>query len=125
MSEARPRILLVEDSDAIRMAFTVLLEESGYDVSGAPTGGDALRLAAEDRPALVLLDFGLPDLPGAEVLRRLKSDPGTQSIPVVALTGRDDPRERDAALAAGCAAYLVKPVDTRVLLEALPGYIGE
>ncbi|HEX2202404.1 MAG TPA: response regulator [Longimicrobium sp.] len=125
MTSALPRVLLVEDSDAIRAAFTILLEESGYAVAGAPTGADALLLAAGSPPPdLVLLDLGLPDLPGAEVLRRLKADPATQSIPVVALTGRDDPAERDAALAAGCAAYLLKPVNTRALLEALQGYIG-
>jgi two-component system, cell cycle response regulator DivK len=119
-----PLVLLVEDSDAVRGAFTVLLEMSGWRVAAAPTGAEALRLASEQPPDLVLLDLGLPDLNGTEVLRRLKADPATQQIPVVALTGHDLPEERAAALAAGCADYLVKPVDTRALLEALPGYMA-
>jgi CheY-like chemotaxis protein len=118
-----PRVLLVEDSEAIRGAFTILLEESGYAVDAAPSGAEALRLAGAHAPALVLLDVGLPDMSGLEVARRLKSDPATRDIPVVALTGRDDDGDRDALLAAGCAAYLIKPVDTQALLRALPGYM--
>jgi CheY-like chemotaxis protein len=118
-----PRVLLVEDSEAIRAAFTILLEESGYAVDAAPSGAEALRLAAAHGPGLVLLDVGLPDMSGLEVARRLKGDPATRDIPVVALTGRDDDSDREALLAAGCAAYLIKPVDTQVLLRALPGYM--
>jgi len=120
---ARHLILVVEDSDAIRTAFTILLEESGYDVAAAPDGAQAVRLAAERAPDLVLLDLGLPDIPGVEVARRLKSAPATHAIPIVALTGRDDDADREALRAAGCAAYLVKPVDTQSLIRSLPGYI--
>jgi CheY-like chemotaxis protein len=120
---ARPLVLVVEDSDAIRTAFTILLEESGYQVAAAPNGAEAVRLAAERAPDLVLLDLGLPDIPGVEVARRIKSAPETTRIPVVALTGRDDDGDREALRAAGCAAYLVKPVDTQALIRSLPGYI--
>ncbi|HEX6749044.1 MAG TPA: response regulator [Longimicrobium sp.] len=120
---ARRLVLVVEDSDAIRTAFTILLEESGYDVAAAPNGAEAVRLAAERTPDLVLLDLGLPDIPGVEVARQLKAAPRTQNTPVVALTGRDDDGDREALRAAGCAAYLVKPVDTQALIRALPGYI--
>ena len=120
---ARHRVLVVEDSDAIRMAFTILLEESGYHVDAAATGAEGVRMAAERAPDLVLLDLGLPDIPGVEVARRIKSAPGTSRVPVVALTGRDDDADREALHAAGCTAYLVKPVDTQALIRALPGYI--
>jgi CheY-like chemotaxis protein len=119
-----PLVLVVEDSDAIRAAFTILLEESGYAVAAAATGIDAVRLAAERPPDLVLLDLGLPDISGLEVTRRIKADPATARIPLVALTGRDDAADRDALLAAGCADYLVKPVDTQSLIRALPNYIA-
>lgn len=122
--EARPLVLVVEDSDPIRAAFTILLEESGYDVASAGTGADAVRLATEQRPDLVLLDLGLPDTSGLDVALRIKADPRSAKIPVVALTGRDADADRDALLAAGCAAYLVKPVDTQALLRSLPGYIA-
>ena len=118
-----PLVLVVEDSEAIRAAFTILLEESGYAVSAAATGEEAVRLAAGGSPDLVLLDVGLPDISGLDVARRIKADPATAHIPLVALTGRDDSVDRDALLAAGCAAYLVKPVDTQALIRALPSYI--
>ncbi|HEX6371895.1 MAG TPA: response regulator [Longimicrobium sp.] len=117
-------VLLVEDSDAIRDAFTILLEDAGYTVLGAATGAEALRLAGERVPELVLLDMGLPDMTGLEVVRRLKAAPQTASIAVVALTGRDEEADRRACLAAGCAAYIVKPVNTQKLVRDLPGFIA-
>ena len=121
MSAVRPLVLVVEDSDAIRAAYTILLEESGYAVAAAATGAEAVRLAAERAPGLVLLDLGLPDIPGLEVARRSTA---AAPIPIVALTGRDEPADREALLGAGCAAYLVKPVDTQALIRALPGWIA-
>jgi CheY-like chemotaxis protein len=117
-------VLLVEDSDAIRDAFTILLEDAGYTVLGAGTGEDALRLAAEHVPDLVLLDMGLPDMTGLEVVRRIKSVPATAGIAVVAVTGRDEEADRRACLAAGCAAYIVKPVNTQKLVRDLPGFMA-
>ena len=117
-------ILLVEDSEAIRTAFTILLEDAGYRVLGAGTGGEALRLAAAEAPGLVLLDMGLPDMSGLDVVRRLKAQGATAGIPVVALTGRDEESDRQACLAAGCAAYWVKPVDTQRLVRELPGFMA-
>lgn len=117
-------VLLVEDSDAIRDAFTILLEDAGYTVLGAETGTEALRLAQERVPDLVLLDMGLPDMTGLEVVRRMKAAPQMASIAVVALTGRDEEADRRACLAAGCAAYIVKPVNTQKLVRDLPGWMA-
>jgi CheY-like chemotaxis protein len=119
-----PLVLVVEDSDAIRAAFTILLEESGYAVAAAAAGAEAVRLAEGRAPDLVLLDLGLPDISGLDVLRAIKANPATSHVPVVALTGRDDEADRGALMAAGCAAYLVKPVDTQQLIRSLPGYIA-
>jgi len=121
---SRPLVLVVEDSDAIRTAFTILLEESGYTVAAAPNGTEAVRLAGERSPDLVLLDLGLPDISGLDVARRIKADPATRGIPVVALTGRDDAADREALLSAGCSAFWLKPVDTQALIRSLPGYIS-
>jgi len=117
-------VLLVEDSDAIRDAFTILLEDAGYTVLGAGTGEDALRLAAERVPHLMLLDMGLPDMTGLEVVRRVKGASATAGIAVVAVTGRDEEADRRACLAAGCAAYIVKPVNTQKLVRDLPGFMA-
>lgn len=117
-------VLLVEDSEPIRDAFTILLEDAGYAVLGAETGAEALRLTEERRPDLVLLDMGLPDMTGLEVVRQIKAAPGTAGISVVALTGRDEEADRRACLAAGCAAYVVKPVNTQKLVRDLPGWMA-
>jgi CheY-like chemotaxis protein len=117
-------VLLVEDSDAIRDAFTILLEDAGYRVLGAGTGEEALRLAAEHVPDLVLLDMGLPDMTGLDVVRQIKAAPATAGVAVVAVTGRDVDADRRACLAAGCAAYIVKPVNTQKLVRDLPGFMA-
>jgi CheY-like chemotaxis protein len=117
-------VLLVEDSDAIRDAFTILLEDAGYVVLGAGTGAEALRLAGERLPDLVLLDMGLPDMTGLDVVRHIKGDARTAGISVVAVTGRDEASDRKACLAAGCAAYIVKPVNTQKLVRDLPGFMS-
>ncbi|HYR11416.1 MAG TPA: response regulator [Longimicrobium sp.] len=117
-------VLLVEDSDAIRDAFTILLEDAGYTVLGAATGAEALRLTEAQMPDLVLLDMGLPDTTGLEVVRQIKAEPRTAGIAVVALTGRDEEADRRACLAAGCAAYIVKPVNTQKLVRDLPGWMA-
>ena len=74
-------ILLVEDSEAIRTAFTILLEDAGYRVMGAGLGGEALRMAGEHAPDLVLLDMGLPDMSGLDVVRRLKGETVPMTVP--------------------------------------------
>jgi CheY-like chemotaxis protein len=118
-------VLLVEDSDAIRDAFTILLEDAGYIVLGAGTGEEALRLAADRLPDLMLLDMGLPDMTGLDVVRQVKAAPGTAGISVVAVTGRDEASDRRACLEAGCAAYIVKPVNTQKLVRDLPGFMAK
>jgi CheY-like chemotaxis protein len=116
-------VLLVEDNDAIRTAFTILLEDSGFRVASAARGADALRLAGESRPDVVVLDLGLPDMGGLDVARALTAPGGTR-IPIVALTGRALDSERAEALAAGCAAFLTKPVDTHELLRVIGSFAG-
>ncbi|HET6232453.1 MAG TPA: response regulator [Longimicrobiaceae bacterium] len=123
MSAPAPAVLLVEDNDAIRTAFTILLEDSGFRVASAARGADALRLAGESRPDVVVLDLGLPDMGGLDVARALTAPGGTR-IPIVALTGRALDSERAEALAAGCAAFLTKPVDTHELLRVIGSFAG-
>jgi DNA-binding response OmpR family regulator len=122
MSPHRPSVLLVEDDAGIRGAFRVLLEESGYRVAAAATGGEAMRLAAGDSPDVVVLDLGLPDVSGLDVARSLTAaatPDGARKVRVIALTGRSMDEDRAAAADAGCAAYLVKPVDVRALLRTV------
>lgn len=117
-------ILLVEDNETIRRAFAILLEESGYRVLQAGSGTEALEISRTRRPDLVLMDLGLPDINGLEVTRLLKADEQTKEIVVVAVTGRALETDQAACLAAGCAGYITKPIDTRQLLRAIPEYLG-
>ncbi|MDR0787833.1 MAG: response regulator [Gemmatimonadota bacterium] len=120
----RPIILLVEDNSTIRNAFGILLEESGYRVRKTGSGEEALVLAGQEPPHLVLMDMGLPDMNGLEVTRRLMADPRTNGCRVVALTGHALDTNRDSCSAAGCIGYLTKPVDTAKLLRLIPGFLA-
>jgi len=83
MAESRGRILNVDDYVPARYARSQLLRRAGYEVIEAGTGAEALRLVAEERPDLVLLDINLPDLSGFEVCRRIRDQLGTLTLPVV------------------------------------------
>jgi CheY-like chemotaxis protein len=120
MTTSTVSILLVEDDPLLRHAFRLLLEDAGYRVQEAGTAAQALEQAAAQKPQLVLLDLGLPDLPGLEVARQLTSSPATAGIPIVAPTGRAGTLERDACLAAGCTHFFTKPIEPRELLRKLP-----
>ncbi|MBO2461417.1 response regulator transcription factor [Actinomadura violacea] len=100
------QLLLVEDDAEVRSRLVRALGERGHAVASAPTGMDGIRRAVGARPDLVILDLGLPDLDGAEVLRMLRA---VSSVPVIVATARDDEREIERILNAGADDYLVKP----------------
>ena len=112
-------VLLVEDNQTIRHAFRILLEDSGYTVTEAGSGQEALDHASAEVPALILLDLGLPDINGLEVTRRLRASSATRDVPVIALTGRALETDEQACLDAGCTAYLAKPIDSAGLLRRI------
>ena len=99
-------VLLIEDDATIRQGLVRALGEHGHAVTTAPNGSEGLRLVLADRPDLVVLDLGLPDLDGREVLRMLRA---VSDIPVIVATARDAEQEIVAALEAGADDYLVKP----------------
>ncbi len=117
MSEAlKPLVLIVDDEPQIRRLLTVSLEANGYRVLSAASGQEGLVLAAQHQPALVVLDIGLPDLSGQEVLRRLRE---WSRAPVIVLSVRDDEKGKVAALDAGADDYVTKPFNTDELLARL------
>ncbi|MFG2078456.1 DNA-binding response regulator, OmpR family, contains REC and winged-helix (wHTH) domain [Nonomuraea maritima] len=99
-------ILLIEDDVAIRTALSRGLREFGHAVSSSPTAMDGLRFAVRDRPDLVVLDLGLPDLDGVELLRMLRA---VSRVPVIVATARDGDAEMVPVLDAGADDYVVKP----------------
>jgi two-component system cell cycle response regulator DivK len=110
------KILLAEDDELSRQMLSWRLERRGYQVLLARDGIECLEAARELGPALVLLDLSLPALDGWEVVRRLKADPATAAIPVIALTAHAMAGDRERALAAGCDDYDTKPVEFARLL---------
>ena len=118
------RILLVEDNEMNRDAISRLLERRGFTLLTAPDGEEGVRLCREVRPDLVLMDLGLPGIDGFEATRRIKADPETTAIPVVALTARALTSDREAAFEAGCDEYDTKPVDLGRLVDKIHRLLG-
>lgn len=108
MGEQARRILLAEDDRFLRKAAEATLRRHGFDVLTAQDGEEALRLARDEAPDLVLLDMIMPELQGFEVLRRLKQDPATRPIPVIVLSNLGQESDVKQALEAGAVAYLIK-----------------
>ena len=108
MNDNRPhRILVIEDEGHVAGFIRDALTEIGYAVTVAAGGADALNKVTDDAPDLVLLDLNLPDMPGFEVLDRLRAQSST--VPVVIVSGNTDPMMAEAALALGAVDYVTKP----------------
>jgi two-component system KDP operon response regulator KdpE len=114
------RILVVDDEPQILRALRINLKSRTYDVATAANGVDALASAARDLPDAVLLDLGLPDMDGVEVILGLR---GWTTVPIVVLSGRADPREKIHALDAGADDYVTKPFAMEELLARLRAVI--
>jgi two-component system KDP operon response regulator KdpE len=110
------RVLVVDDDRPLARALAINLKARGYDVDVALSGREALVAAARQPPDLVVLDLGLPDLDGLEVLQGLR---GWTSVPVLVLSAREEQREKVAALDAGADDYITKPFGMDELLARL------
>jgi CheY-like chemotaxis protein len=105
------RILVVEDNPANQLLAEAVLQREGFVVDVAGTAAEAVRHIAANLPDIILMDVSLPGQDGLSLTRDLKSDPATSRIPVVALTAHAMESDREAALAAGCAGHITKPID--------------
>ena len=112
-----PRILLVEDNEMNRDMLSRRLVRRGFDVLIAEDGLKGVEVATSERPDLVLMDLSLPGIDGWEATRRLKADPQTAPIPVIALTAHAMSQDRDKAIEIGCDDFDTKPIDLPRLLE--------
>jgi two-component system cell cycle response regulator DivK len=122
---AKQSILVVEDNADNRTLMMDLLTSLNYDVLEAPDGVQAVRLASEKKPSLVLMDLSLPEKDGWQATRELKTAPETAQIPVIALTAHAMRGDRERALEAGCDDYLAKPINLMELINMINKYIGE
>ncbi len=113
------KILLVEDNELNRDMLSRRLTRQGYQVLLAHDGARGVEMTGSEKPDLVLMDMSLPVLDGWEAAKRLKADPATRSIPVIALTAHAMTADRERALAAGCDDYDTKPIVLPRLLEKM------
>ena len=109
-------VLVVDDQASNRELLADMLTDEGHRVQVAASGEAALRLVAEERPAVVLLDVAMPGISGLDVCRRLKDDPATAAIPVLLVTAHADREHRLAGIAAGADEYVTKPIDRSELV---------
>lgn len=110
------RILIVEDEIDLVRTLEYNFKQAGFEVATATRGRDALRLAAQKTPDLVLLDLMLPDLQGSDVCRQLKADPKTRAVPVIMVTARSEEVDRVVGFELGADDYVVKPFSVRELI---------
>lgn len=122
MAPGARHVLIVEDSEIVSGALTVLFEQTGKRVSVAPTVASAIESGTADPADVVLLDLTLPDGDGLQVAPRLLSLPHPPVV--IALTGHDDPVTVKRCTDAGCAAVLLKPVPARELLRRVDEFLG-
>jgi two-component system cell cycle response regulator DivK len=118
------RILLVEDNERNMKLLRDVLQATGYATLEATTGAEAVALAGEHVPALILMDARLPDMDGLEALRQLRATPRTALIPTLAVTAQAMKGDRERFLDAGFDGYLSKPIDMDELLAAVERYCG-
>ncbi len=114
-----PKILLVEDNEMNRDMLSRRLQRKGYEVVMAVDGGQGVEMAQVQAPDLILMDMSLPVIDGWEATRRLKANPQTQAIPVIALTAHAMAGDRDKAVEAGCNDYDTKPIELPRLLQKI------
>jgi two-component system, cell cycle response regulator DivK len=118
-------ILLVEDNEVNRRLAGFLLRSQGYQVCEATTAAAAFEMVEKERPDLIVMDIQLPGMDGLEITRRLKEQPATADIPVVAVTSFAMKGDREKALAAGCAGYVTKPIDKNTFIQEVAAHVGK
>lgn len=119
------KVLLVEDNEMNRDMLSRRLLRKGFEVVMAEDGAAGVARALSEAPAVILMDMSLPVLDGWEATRRLKADPATAHIPVIALTAHAMSEDRDKAMAAGCDDYDTKPIDLDRLLGKIAGLLAK
>jgi twitching motility two-component system response regulator PilH len=120
-----PRILIVDDSPTESFKISGVLKRHGHEVLAAESGEQALQVARDSKPDLILMDIVMPGLNGFQATRQLTRDPATSAIPVVMLTSKSQEADRIWGERQGARGYLVKPVDDSVLVATISQVLAE
>ena len=118
-------ILVVDDNEAGLMLAAAVLQREGFQVDSAGSSEEVMERLNKRLPDLILMDVQLPGQDGLSLTRRLKADPATATIPIVALTAHAMASDKEDALAAGCVGYISKPIETRTLGDLVRGFLLE
>lgn len=118
-------VLIVEDTPVNLKLVRFLLTREGFDVRAAGSAEEALEILKDFRPRIVLTDIQLPGIDGLELTRRLKSDPATSNVVVIALTAYAMKSDEKKAFDSGCAGFITKPIDTRTFPKLIQQYLGQ
>lgn len=121
----KKKILIVEDNDLNLKLFRDLLTAHGYDTIETKDGLEAITLTKSENPDLILMDIQLPEISGLDVTRRLKADGSICQIPIIAVTAFAMKDDEEKILAAGCEAYLSKPISIAAFMETIRRFLGE
>ena len=119
------KILLVEDNEMNRDMLSRRLKRRGYEVAIAVNGAEGVAMATSTTPDLILMDMSLPVMDGWEATKKIKADPATKSIPVIALTAHAMSGDREKALQAGCDDYDTKPIELSRLLTKIKTFLAD
>jgi two-component system, cell cycle response regulator DivK len=118
-------VLIVEDNELNMKLFNDLLEANGYRTLQTKDGNSVLEIARRERPDLILMDIQLPEVSGVEVTKWLKDDDDLKSIPIVAVTAFAMKGDEERIRAAGCEAYLSKPISVAKFVGTIRGFLGD
>jgi len=121
---AGKNILLVEDNPVNRRLAVFLLRSQGYQVREASTAKEAFEILEKEPADLIVMDIQLPGMDGLETTRKLKEQPATADIPVIAVTSYAMKGDREKALAAGCVGYVTKPIDKNIFIQEVAAHLG-
>jgi two-component system cell cycle response regulator DivK len=117
------KILIVEDQEDNRTILRDLLGHAGFEVLEAVNGAEGIKAAARERPDLILMDIQMPEMDGYEAARRIKAEPNTADIPIVAVTSYALSGDEQKAKAAGCDDYVTKPFSPRAILQIVKQWL--
>ena len=122
--EKRRRILVVEDNQLSLALLKQLLGAHGYEILETSEGLEAIDIARDEQPDLILMDIGLPDICGLDATRLLKQDEQTKAIPIIAVTALATPEYEKKSLESGCDAYIAKPITLDNLLRTIESFLS-
>ena len=122
---SKGRILIVEDNEDNFQLVRFLLERDGFEVISAANGQEGVETAMREKPDLILMDLSMPEMDGWTAAQKIKAEPETKAIPLLALTAHTLPGDRMRALEAGCDGYISKPINVEYLIKTVSSSIGK